>query len=217
MNTAQIRVLELHEILNRANIAYYEQDNPDLSDAEYDILMRELRTLETVNPELISPDSPTQRVGSATKDRALFEPIKHPTSMQSLDNAFGLADLENFEERLNNVMGVKGISRQYTCELKIDGLGINLLYKAGKLQWAATRGDGETGEDMTKNILTIPSIPQTLSEPVDLEVRGEVFMSRAEFARINAELIAKGAAPFKNPRNAASPISMLVAICVIWV
>jgi DNA ligase (NAD+) len=204
MNTTQVRVLELHEILNRANIAYYEQDNPDLSDAEYDILMRELRSLEAANPDLLSPDSPSQRVGSATKDRALFEPIKHPTPMQSLDNAFGLPDLENFEERLNNVMGVKGISRQYTCELKIDGLGINLLYKVGKLQWAATRGDGETGEDMTKNILTIPSIPQTLSEPIDLEVRGEVFLSRAEFARINAELGARGAAPFKNPRNAAS-------------
>jgi DNA ligase (NAD+) len=101
-------------------------------------------------------------------------------------------------------MGVKGVSRCYTCELKIDGLGINLLYQKGKLQWAATRGDGETGEDMTANILTIQSIPQTLSEPIDLEVRGEVFLSRAEFARINAELEARGAAPFKNPRNAAS-------------
>jgi DNA ligase (NAD+) len=204
MNTVQARILELHDILNRANIAYYEQDNPDLSDAEYDTLMRELRGLEAAHPELLSPDSPTQRVGSSTKARTLFAPIKHPTPMMSLDNAFGLTDLEGFEDKLNNVMGVKGVSRRYTCELKIDGLGINLLYQKGKLVWAATRGDGETGEDMTANILTIASIPQTLSQPIDLEVRGEVFLSRAEFARINQELEARGAAPFKNPRNAAS-------------
>ncbi len=201
---ARARAVDLHDILNRANQAYYELDNPDLSDAEYDILMRELRSLEVSFPELITPDSPTQRVGSDTKVRTMFTPVKHPTPMMSLDNAFGLSDLEGFEERLNNVMGVKNVQRQYTCELKIDGLGINLVYKKGKLQWAATRGDGETGEDVTENIKTIPSIPQTLTEPVDLEVRGEVYLSRAEFARINVELEAKGAAQFKNPRNAAA-------------
>ncbi|MFN3265304.1 MAG: NAD-dependent DNA ligase LigA [Deinococcales bacterium] len=204
MNPAQARILELSDILNRANIAYYEQDNPELSDAEYDTLMRELRTLESEHPELVTPDSPTQKVGSSTKIRTLFAPIKHPTPMMSLDNAFGLSDLESFEDKINNVMGVKGVSRRYTCELKIDGLGINLLYQKGKLVWAATRGDGETGEDMTANILTIKSIPHTLTEPIDLEVRGEVFLSRAEFARINQELEAIGAPLFKNPRNAAA-------------
>ena len=196
------RVLELRTNIKRANDLYYLSDAPEISDAEYDSLMFELKKLEAEHPNLVTPDSPTQKVGTILG--ATFAPVKHPNPMTSLDNAFGLSDLENFEDKINNVMGVKGVTRKYMMELKIDGLSINILYKAGKLEWAATRGDGETGEDVTANILTIPSILRTLSQSVDLEVRGEVFLSREEFARINSDLEEQGLAVFKNPRNAAA-------------
>jgi DNA ligase (NAD+) len=197
------RILELRTRIHRANTLYYEQDAPEISDAEWDALMFELKQLEATHPHLVTPDSPSQRVGS-NMQLSSFTPIRHPTPMTSLDNAFNDADLESFEDKINNVMGVKGVSRQYTCELKIDGLSINLLYKKGKLEWAATRGDGETGEIVTANVLTIPEIPRTLPEALDLEVRGEVYLSRAEFARINADIEEEGGTPFKNPRNAAA-------------
>jgi DNA ligase (NAD+) len=197
------RILDLRDRINRANRLYHEQDAPEISDAEYDSLMRELKKLEAEHPELITADSPSLKVGSSPVV-STFAPIKHPTPMTSLDNAFNLADLEGFEDKINNVMGVKGVTREYICELKIDGLSINILYKQGKLMWAATRGDGETGEDVTTNILTITGIPRTLPEPYDLEVRGEVYLSKTEFARINAELEENGQATFKNPRNAAA-------------
>jgi DNA ligase (NAD+) len=196
------RVLELRANIKRANDLYYLSDAPEISDAEYDSLMFELKKLEAEHPDLVTADSPTQKVGAVLG--ATFAPVKHPNPMTSLDNAFGLADLENFEDKLNNVMGVKGVTREYMMELKIDGLSINILYKAGKLVWAATRGDGETGEDVTANVLTIAGIPRNLPQPLDLEVRGEVFLSREEFARINSELEETGAAVFKNPRNAAA-------------
>jgi DNA ligase (NAD+) len=196
------RVLELRAKIKRANDLYYLSDAPEISDAEYDSLMFELKKLEAEHSDLVTPDSPTQKVGTVLG--ATFAPVKHPNPMTSLDNAFGLADLENFEDRINNVMGVKGVTREYMMELKIDGLSINILYKSGKLVWAATRGDGETGEDVTANVLTIAGIPRSLAQPLDLEVRGEVFLSREEFARINAELEETGGALFKNPRNAAA-------------
>jgi DNA ligase (NAD+) len=198
------RVSDLRDRINRANALYYIADAPEISDAEYDALMHELKSLEAAHPELVTADSPTQKVGAQTIQNTIFAPIKHPTPLMSLDNAFNDTDLQSFEDKLNNVMGVKGVSRRYTCELKIDGLSINILYKKGQLQWAATRGDGETGEDVTQNILTIPDIPRTLKEPIDLEVRGEVYLSRSEFARINAELEENALPPFKNPRNAAA-------------
>ncbi len=197
------RILDLRDRINRANRLYHEQDAPEISDAEYDSLMRELKKLEAEHPELITLDSPSLKVGSSPVV-STFAPIKHPTPMTSLDNAFNLADLNGFEDKINNVMGVKEVTREYICELKIDGLSINILYKQGKLVWAATRGDGETGEDVTTNILTITGIPRTLPEPYDLEVRGEVYLSKSEFARINAELEENGQATFKNPRNAAA-------------
>ncbi len=196
------RILELRISIKRANELYYLSDAPEISDAEYDSLLFELKKLEAERPDLVTSDSPTQRVGTVLG--ATFAPVKHPNPMTSLDNAFGVADLENFEDRINNVMGVKGVTREYMCELKIDGLSINILYKKGKLEWAATRGDGETGENVTANVLTIPSIPRSLPQPFDLEVRGEVFLSREEFARINSELEETGGALFKNPRNAAA-------------
>ena len=197
------RINELRDRIRAANDQYYQTDNPDLTDAEYDSFMNELRSLEAKHPELVMPDSPTQRVGARAVTSS-FAPVKHPNAMTSLDNAFDLNDLRGFEEKINNVMGVKEVARAYVCELKIDGLSINILYKKGKLQWAATRGDGETGEDVTANILTIPSIPTQLAEPFDLEVRGEVYLSREEFAAINARLEEEGGTPFKNPRNAAA-------------
>jgi DNA ligase (NAD+) len=197
------RINELRDRIRTANDQYYQSDNPDLTDAEYDSFMNELRTLEAKHPNLITPDSPTQRVGARAVTSS-FAPVKHPNAMTSLDNAFSLEDLRSFEEKINNVMGVKEVARAYVCELKIDGLSINILYKKGKLEWAATRGDGETGEDVTANILTIPSIPTQLPEPFDLEVRGEVYLSREEFAAINARLEEEGEATFKNPRNAAA-------------
>jgi DNA ligase (NAD+) len=197
------RINELRDRIRTANDQYYQTDNPDLTDAEYDSFLNELRSLEAKHPDLITPDSPTQRVGARAVTTA-FAPVKHPNAMTSLDNAFDLNDLRSFEEKINNVMGVKDITRAYVCELKIDGLSINILYKKGKLVWAATRGDGETGEDVTANILTIPSIPTQLAEPFDLEVRGEVYLSREEFAAINARLEEEGGTPFKNPRNAAA-------------
>ncbi|NJK46295.1 MAG: NAD-dependent DNA ligase LigA [Pleurocapsa sp. SU_196_0] len=199
----EARIEELRSRIHHANTLYYEQDAPAISDAEWDALMHELKSLEAQHPQLVTPDSPTQRVGS-TMALSSFTPIRHPTPLTSLDNAFNDTDLNGFEDKINNVMGVKGVSRQYTCELKIDGLSINLLYKNGKLEWAATRGDGETGEIVTDNVLTIPAIPRVLPQPLNLEVRGEVYLSRAEFARINAEIEENGGTPFKNPRNAAA-------------
>jgi DNA ligase (NAD+) len=197
------RINELRDRIRTANDQYYQTDNPDLTDAEYDSFLNELRTLEAKHPDLVTSDSPTQRVGARAVTSS-FAPVKHPNAMTSLDNAFDLGDLRSFEEKINNVMGVKDVTRAYVCELKIDGLSINILYKKGKLEWAATRGDGETGEDVTANILTIPSIPTQLPEPYDLEVRGEVYLSRKEFAAINARLEEEGGTPFKNPRNAAA-------------
>ena len=197
------RIRELRDRIRSANDQYYQTDNPDLTDAEYDSLLNELRSLEAQHPDLIAPDSPTQRVGARAVTTA-FAAVKHPNAMTSLDNAFSLEDLRSFEEKINNVMGIKDVTRAYVCELKIDGLSINILYKKGKLEWAATRGDGETGEDVTANILTIPSIPTQLPEPFDLEVRGEVYLSREEFAAINARLEEEGGTTFKNPRNAAA-------------
>ena len=197
------RINELRARIRTANDQYYQTDNPDLTDAEYDSFLNELRALEAKHPDLVTPDSPTQRVGARAVTSS-FAPVKHPNAMTSLDNAFDLNDLRSFEEKINNVMGVKEVTRAYVCELKIDGLSINILYKKGKLEWAATRGDGETGEDVSANVLTIPSIPTQLPEPFDLEVRGEVYLSREEFAAINARLEEEGEATFKNPRNAAA-------------
>jgi DNA ligase (NAD+) len=200
--SAEAQIGSLRQRINEANQRYHVEDNPSISDAEYDRLMLTLRRLEAAHPEFDDPHSPSQKVGGL--GNTLFAKIKHPTAMTSLDNAFNKADIEAFEEKLNNVMGVTGVTREYICELKIDGLSINILYKKGVMQWAVTRGDGEIGEDVTQNILTIGGIPRHLAEALDLEVRGEVFLSRQEFARINEALEEAGEPLFKNPRNAAA-------------
>lgn len=196
------RLNDLRARLRQANHEYYVLQNPLMSDQEYDSLLAELNAIEEAHPELITPDSPTQTVGATPQ--ASFRTIRHPNPMMSLDNAFSKSDLEDFEHRIRRNLGYDG-PIDYLLELKIDGLSINLLYENGVLVWGATRGNGQEGEDVTFNLLSLPGIPQRLPDaPPQLEVRGEVYLSRHEFERINAEREEAGEPPFKNPRNAAS-------------
>ena len=166
-------------------------------------MFHELKELEDAHPDLITPDSPTQNVGSAPS--ASFATVRHPHPMMSLDNAFDLAGLEEFEARLKRVLATEE-AIEYVAELKIDGLSVNLLLtNTAFLTWAATRGNGVEGEDVTFNVLGVPGLPGRVEgAPERLEVRGELYLSRSEFARINEEREAAGEPAFKNPRNAAS-------------
>jgi len=191
------------------NRRYYLQDAPTVTDAEYDALMRELRGIEERRPEWVTASSPTQVIGAdtgqAVLEGATFAPIKHLTQMLSLDNAFEDNDLQKFEERAARVLGLTAQSFEYTVELKIDGLSINILYEGGALEWAATRGNGFVGEDVTANVLTVMGIPRVLEGVKgQVEVRGEVYLSKEEFARLNAEAEETGGTLFANPRNAAA-------------
>jgi DNA ligase (NAD+) len=193
---------DLRARLRQANYEYYVLQDPIISDGEYDSLLAQLKAIEALHPELITPDSPSQTVGATPQ--ASFSTIRHPHPMMSLDNAFNMHDLAEFENRITRNLGSDG-AIEYLLELKIDGLSINLLYENGVLVWAATRGNGQEGEDVTFNLLGLPGVPQRLPEALPkLEVRGEVYLSREEFVRINAEREEAGEAPFKNPRNAAS-------------
>ena len=201
------RTEELAAQLRRANYLYYIQDAPELSDAAYDALMRELRQLEETFPELITPDSPTQIVG-AEEAVTLFTPLRHRIPMLSLDNAFSSDDLRSWEEKIRRLLGMAAdIPIEYVCELKIDGLSVSLTYEEGRFQVGGTRGNGEVGEDITLNLRTLSSLPRLLkadTPPHLIEIRGEVFMSHKEFARINTEAEEKGGRTFANPRNAAA-------------
>jgi DNA ligase (NAD+) len=198
------RVVELRERIHHHDYLYYVESRPEVSDAEYDALMRELKALEAEFPDLIAPDSPTQRVAGAPIDA--FQPVEHRVAMLSLDNATSPDDLREFEARIGRVLPGQRFS--YVCEPKIDGLGVALLYAGGRFVRGATRGDGRVGEDITANLKTIRSLPMVLRGPLakveDLEVRGEVFMPRAEFERLNRGLEDAGEATFANPRNAAA-------------
>ena len=195
-------LLDLRSRLREANYQYYVLQDPTLSDAEWDALLQRLKDLEAEHPDLVTPDSPTQTVGTAPQ--ASFATIKHPHPMTSLDNAFNEADLEEFEARVRRVLAFEG-PIDYLVELKIDGLSINVLYEDGVLVWAATRGNGTEGEEVTLNVLGIPGLPGRLSGVLGrLEARGEVYLSKTEFARLNAAREEAGEPPFKNPRNAAS-------------
>jgi DNA ligase (NAD+) len=198
------RVVELRERIHHHDYLYYVEARPEVSDAEYDALMRELKALEAEFPDLIAPDSPTQRVAGAPIDA--FQPVEHRVAMLSLDNATSPDDLREFEARIGRVLPGQRFS--YVCEPKIDGLGVALLYARGRFVRGATRGDGRVGEDITANLKTIRSLPMVLRGPLakveDLEVRGEVFMPRAEFERLNRGLEDAGEATFANPRNAAA-------------
>ncbi|MCM0035946.1 MAG: NAD-dependent DNA ligase LigA [Burkholderiaceae bacterium] len=198
--------------IERHNQAYYVHDTPVVSDAQYDTLLRELQALEMAHPELITTDSPTQRVGAAPL--AAFGSVTHRVPMLSLGNAFEDAEVRAFDKRVSETLRAAGklsASEEvsYFCELKLDGLAISLRYEQGRLVQAATRGDGQTGEDVTMNIRTIKSIPLKLKGtgqdiPEVLEVRGEVFMSLADFDRLNIAQQARGEKIFVNPRNAAA-------------
>jgi DNA ligase (NAD+) len=205
---AQRRWAELVALIEEDQRAYYELDAPKVSDAEYDARMRELEALEAAHPALVTPESPTQRVGGQAA--AGFATVEHRERMLSLDNAFSTDDLRAWAARVNRDLGLGADDRVgYLCEVKIDGLAIALLYEKGRLVRAATRGDGRTGEDVTANVRTIGGIPQRLggdpaSHPDVIEIRGEVFMGVEDFAALNEKLVAGGHAPYANPRNTAA-------------
>jgi DNA ligase (NAD+) len=201
---AAARAAELRETLERYNYRYYVLDDPEVPDAEYDRLMLELRALEGQYPELLTPDSPTQRVGAAPV--AAFGAVKHRLAMLSLDNAFSDDEVRDFDRRIRERLDTEGPVR-YSAEPKMDGLAISARYENGVFVQGATRGDGETGEDITQNLRTIKALPLKLRAapwPRVLEVRGEVFMPLAGFERFNREAIARGEKSFVNPRNAAA-------------
>lgn len=197
------RIVELREQINHHNYLYYVLDTPEIPDAEYDRLLRELEELESENPELITPDSPTQRVGAAPLSE--FGEVKHELPMLSLGNAFDDEEVLSFDRRARERLRVDEI--EYAIEPKLDGLAISLLYEDGKLLRGATRGDGTTGEDVTQNVRTIDAIPLKLrgkDYPKRLEVRGEVIMTKEGFAKLNEAQRKADAKTFANPRNAAA-------------
>ena len=200
------RVAELRERIERANRAYYEQDAPEISDAEWDALFHELVRLEEDYPELRTPESPTQRVGGAPSVQ--LAEVRHSSPMLSLGNAFSYDELRAFDARVRRLLGLgdgeAATALRYITELKIDGLAISLRYERGRFVQGATRGDGTTGEDVTANLRTIEAIPARLTEPVSVVIRGEVFMPKVEFARINAEREEAGLPLYANPRNSGA-------------
>ena len=197
--SAKDRIKEITELLEKYNYEYYVLDNPSVPDSEYDRLMQELIKLEKENPELISPLSPTQRVGGQVQDE--FKKIRHKRMMLSLANAFNDDDLRDFDRKVREVLKVDQVS--YMCELKIDGLGMSLVYN-GDLQYAVTRGDGTTGEDVTSNVITIKSIPSRIKLDKEFEIRGEVYMPKKSLEKLNKEKEANGEQLFANARNAAA-------------
>ncbi|CCD35676.1 DNA ligase [Candidatus Paraburkholderia kirkii UZHbot1] len=197
------RAAWLRSELERANYAYYVLDQPDLPDAEYDTLFKELQGIEADHPDLITSDSPTQLVGGEVAEG--FTPVVHDVPMLSLNNGFADEDIVAFDKRVSDTLGHAAV--EYACELKFDGLAISLRYDDGKFVQAATRGDGATGEDVTANVRTIRSIPLTLKGkhvPKRLDVRGEVLMFKRDFERLNARQRDAGQREFANPRNAAA-------------
>src|SRR5438128_7535291 len=198
-----VRVEELRELIRRHEHAYYVLDQPEVSDAEYDAIFKELRQIEEDRPDLLTPDSPTQRVGGEASDQ--FAKVRHRSPMLSLQNAFDELEIRAFDKRVRAAVGEKVV---YCAELKIDGLAISLTYAKGRLQRAATRGDGTVGEDVTANVRTIRSVPLAVLSAKGLpdlfEVRGEVYFPMAGFEQLNREMEAAGKPRFVNPRNTAA-------------
>jgi DNA ligase (NAD+) len=204
LNKAKLEIQALRDQINDHNYRYYVLDDPTITDVEFDRLFKKLQTLEAEHPELITPDSPTQRVGGAPLK--VFSQVKHNIPMLSLDNAFADEDIDAFDERVRERLKTEK-EIEYCCEPKLDGVAMSIRYEDGQLVQAATRGDGETGEDVTENIKTIRMIPLKLQGkhyPKVLEVRGEVFMSKKGFEKLNQENEKKGEKIFANPRNAAA-------------
>jgi DNA ligase (NAD+) len=198
------RAEELRALLHHHSYCYYVLDRPEIGDTEYDRLFGELKRLEEAHPDLAAPDSPTQRVGGAVAEG--FASVAHRAAMLSLDNAYTAEEIREFEARLSRALPEERF--QYVCEPKVDGLGVALLYERGRFVRGATRGDGRMGEDVTQNLKTVRTIPLRLRGPLadleSLEVRGEVFMGREAFERLNRQLESEGEEPFANPRNAAA-------------
>lgn len=210
LEAAAARASELRRLLDYHAYRYYALDAPEITDAAFDALLGELGRIEAAHPELVTPDSYTQRVGGYVSDQ--FAPAVHMARMYSMDDAMDLAELDDWLSRTEDALGAGRVA--YTCELKIDGLGVAISYRDGALVRAATRGDGTTGENVTLNVRTIRDVPARLSEAAlermgadrgtPIEVRGEVYMPKGSFARLNAEADAQGREPFANPRNAAA-------------
>lgn len=207
---AAARAAELRHLLDYHAYRYYALDAPEITDAAFDKLLAELQQIEAAHPELVTPDSYTQRVGGYVSEQ--FTPVTHMARMYSMDDAMNLEELDEWLVRTEEALGAGGVA--YTCELKIDGLGVAITYQNGSFVRAATRGDGTTGEDVSLNVRTIKDVPMHLSEVAlahmgadrgtPIEVRGEVYMPKGSFARLNAEADAEGREPFANPRNAAA-------------
>ena len=199
------RIDDLRSQITHHNERYHTLDDPEISDADYDDLVRELRALEAEHPDLITPDSPTQQVGGAVV--TTFEPVEHAVAMMSLDNAMDADELRAWADRV--VKGLDGAAPTYVCELKFDGLAMSLRYEDGRFVRAATRGDGRVGENVTANVATIADVPDRIDRdglpaPAVLEVRGEVYMTNSAFERLNERALAAGDKPFVNPRNSAA-------------
>lgn len=207
---AAARAAELRHLLDYHAYRYYALDAPEITDAAFDKLLVELQQIEAAHPELVTPDSYTQRVGGYVSEQ--FTPVTHMARMYSMDDAMNLEELDEWLARTEEALGAGRVA--YTCELKIDGLGVAITYQNGSFVRAATRGDGTTGEDVSLNVRTIKDVPMHLSEAAlahmgadrgtTIEVRGEVYMPKGSFARLNAEADAEGREPFANPRNAAA-------------
>ena len=192
------RYLELIKIINEADYNYHTLDKPTITDQEYDSYLRELYNIEEAHPELVRSDSPSQRAGGQILDE--FKKITHTIPMLSLSNVFNEEEIKAFDERIKK----EGIDPKYVAELKIDGLSVSLNYRNGKLFSAATRGDGVVGEDITNNVKTIKTVPLTINKPIDIEVRGEIYISKKRFQEINADRAKKGLELFQNCRNLAA-------------
>lgn len=192
------RYLELIKIINEADYNYHTLDKPTITDQEYDSLLRELFEIEEKYPDMVRDDSPTHRAGGQVLSE--FNKITHSIPMLSLSNVFNEEEIRAFDSRIRK----EGIDPKYVCELKIDGLSVSLHYEKGKLVSAATRGDGTTGEDITNNVKTIKTVPLTLNKDIDIEVRGEIYISRKQFEAVNAERLKQGLEVFQNCRNLAA-------------
>ena len=192
------RVEELTKILNKANYDYYILDNPTITDQEFDKYLRELMELEMEYPYLKKDDSPTTRVGGGVIDG--FDKVSHVIPMLSIQDVFNEEEIINFDNRIKK----EGYNPEYVCELKIDGLSVSLYYEKGRLVRAATRGNGVVGDDITNNVKTIKTIPLRLNSDVDIEVRGEIYMSKDVLLKLNKEREEKGLPKLQNCRNAAS-------------
>lgn len=197
-NITKERMNHLIKILSDASYDYYVLDDPKITDQEYDAAYRELETIEKLHPDWVLDTSPTKKVGGEVIDE--FKKVEHTIPMLSLGDVFNEDEIIDFLQRIEN----SGISSNYVCELKIDGLSVSLQYEKGVLVRGATRGNGVIGEDITHNVKTIKSIPLKLKQPLDIEVRGEIYMSKATLEKINKERISKGEKPLQNPRNAAA-------------